>query len=263
MIAFHGDPKLKKMMVEEIKWHQKQDKIVQGSYALNGKFCAVGCSIESLNRKLGKTYNHSDHSVYEEALGIPRIIAKLEDRLFERLEKEDALKFPLQFIKAVPVGADLSMVWPKFALWLLVDKKVGVIKFAKKDQTKKSIQNVADLYQRKINGEKIDVNQWLEVKNAAYAAADAAYAAADAADDAAAAAAADAADAYAAADADAADADAADADAADAAYAAADAADAAAAAAAADAAAAARKKVRKLQAKKLLELLKEAPISKS
>jgi len=46
------------MLVAEIKAHREADQIIQGTYGEgnNGdwKGCAVGCSIHSLNRKLGK-----------------------------------------------------------------------------------------------------------------------------------------------------------------------------------------------------------------
>jgi hypothetical protein len=269
LVAFKGDIKLKKLMVEEVKKHQEADKIIQGTYGDNGKYCAVGCSIHSLNVRLGKTYKTSDHSVYETELGVPRIIARLEDRIFEGLESKEAKKFPLRFIQAIKPGADLSLVTAKFFVWLLVDPEDGIIKFARPDG-KKAIQKVADLYLKKIAGKTVTEKQWraaaaayadADADAAAAAAADAAAAYADAAADAAAAYAAYAAAAayavyaayaaYAAADADA-----------DAAYAAAYAAyadaDADAAAAAAYAYADARRKHYSKMADKLIALLKEA-----
>jgi hypothetical protein len=275
MKTFHNKPELKEMMLEEVLKHQKADEIIQGSYETNGKYCAVGCSIESLNTRLGKHYSHGDHSVYETELGIPKIIARLEDRIFEGLERKKAKMFPLRFIQAVPVGVDLSLVWPKFAIWLLGDEKDGVIKYVETDEQKKIIIDIVELYKRVIAGESIEslkkefaatttaaAAAAATAATAAYAAAAATYAtatydAADAATTAAAAAAAAAATATATADAAyAADA----ADAAYAAYAAADAADAAdaytayATADAADAAAARKNHYSKC-ADKLLEIL--------
>jgi len=112
------------------------------------------------------------------SLGISRILARIEDGIFEGLPNERAKEFPLQFLNAINVGADLSMVFPKFMHWLLVDSAHGIIKFAK---NKEAIQTVADLYQRKIDGENINLNEWLSVRetSAAYVAyADAADAAA-------------------------------------------------------------------------------------
>ena len=182
--------KLKALMVAEIKNHQKQDQIIQGTYGQeNGiwKGCAVGCSIHSLNLKLDKDYSTSDHSAYEKELGIPRIIACLEDRIFEGLSVEESKKWPLQFMQAVPVGVDLKLVWPEFAVWLLTDKKHGVIQYAKTGSQRSAIQKVADLYQRKVDSKPTTRAQFkADAADAAYAAyaADAAADAADAAADA-------------------------------------------------------------------------------
>jgi hypothetical protein len=259
MKSFHNKPELKEMMLEEVLKHQKADEIIQGSYESRGKYCAVGCSIESLNTRLGKHYSHGDHSVYETELGIPKIIARLEDRIFEGLERKKAKMFPLRFIQAVPVGVDLSLVWPKFAMWLLGDEKDGVIKYVETDEQKKIIIDIVELYKRVIAGESIESLK-KEFAIAADAAADAAAAAATA--DAAATTATTAAAAYAAAYAITTAANAAYDDAYDAAaYAAAAAAAAAYTAAAAaddaayDAAAAARKNHYSKCADKLLEIL--------
>jgi hypothetical protein len=155
------------------------------------------------------------------------VLARLEDGIFENLPQVLALTWPQRFLEAPAVGADLSGVGDKFLLWLLVDPEDGVIRFAKKDVTRKAIQDVADLYAKKIAGGSVTLEEWKKVRDAAeaYAAAEAAAAAA--------------------------------ADAAAAAYAAA--AEAYAAAAAAAAAARARKKARVRQSEKLLELMAAAP----
>jgi hypothetical protein len=249
LVAFHNDPKIKDKYIARVKAHKAADEIIHGKYVQKYgkgqiKGCAVGCTLHS-----------DDHGAYETELGIPRILARLEDGIFESLNSPRDTEWPLQFLEATPVGADLSNVWPQFAAWMLVDKEWGVIQFAKTDRTKKAIQAIAEFYQsgkfaKKEHWNEIDKLR-IEVRASAAAYTAAAAAAADAA--------------YAAADADAAYADAAAVAAAVAAAAAAAVADAAAAAAAAvaDAAAAAdaaRQKWRNAQADKLLELMSEAPV---
>ena len=166
MRAYHNDQAIKDKYLARVQAHYDADEIIKGEYWENGKGCAVGCTLHS-----------SDHSAYETELGIPEILAQLEDGIFEGLPNDVAKEFPLRFLNAVKVGSDLSGVFPRFMHWLLVDKEHGVIKFAK---DKKVVQAVADLYQKKINGEDIDPDEWIKVRSAA----DAAYAAdaADAAD---------------------------------------------------------------------------------
>jgi len=249
MQAYLNDEKVKGKYLARVQAHAAADKIVKGQYWSNGKGCAVGCTIEG-----------SDHGKYETELGIPRAIARLEDRIFEGLPNAEAMTFPSRFLEAVNVGADLSMVVPKFFVWLLGDEKDGVINFVGEyKKCEKAIRQVHALYVETVGGKIVEKQTWKD----AYAAYDAAAYAAAA--DAAAAAAAAAYAAYAAAYADAAAAYAADAAAAAAAYAAdaaayaADAADAAAADAAADAYAqkTAKEKYYSKMANKLLEILKE------
>src|SRR5581483_1084383 len=91
--------------------------------------------------------------------------------------------WPTRFLKAIPVGADLSLVWPQFAVWLLIDEKHGVIRFAgERSDVRQAIERTAALWQRVIDGESVESLK-VEFNAAAAAAADAsARAAADAAD---------------------------------------------------------------------------------
>lgn len=129
LVAYHGDPNLKKMYLERVRRHRAADEIVQGTgWAPSdgpshdavyqpGKGCAVGCTLQ--------TY---DHSLYPSLLGVPELLARVQDRIFENLSPSDALDFPEQFLDAIPVGADLSMVWPRLALWMLADESHGVLR---------------------------------------------------------------------------------------------------------------------------------------
>ncbi len=225
LIAYHGKQEMKDFYVARMEQHKAADEIAHGFYWENGKGCAVGCTI------------HSDkHGKYETELGVPMILARLEDRIFENLENGAAKEFPLRFLMAIRPGADLTMVWPKFAVWLLTDETHGVLRHTKKGSKQYiAIERVAKLYRELESWDKRDKAAFREAAAYADAAAYAAYAyaayAAAAYADAAAAAAADAYAAYAAA----------------------------ADAAAADAAAAdARKKHYKAQAEKLIQLLSEA-----
>ena len=250
----------KPTFIAELAEHAAQDRIVQGQYWENGKGCAVGCSLHSVQQRLGLgRIAYDDHALYETYLGIPRILARLEDRIFEGLEPAEARLWPMRFAQAVQPGADLSGVWHQFAPWLLREIAAPAVS-DKHPQQRAAIVAVAEGFE----------TNWSTLSPgaarrpaAAAAAADAAAAyAADAADVAADAAAADGA-AYSAAYA-------ADAAAAAAAYAYAYAAAAAAAAAAyaadayaADAAArrSARHKAYNSMAAKLCELISAAPIN--
>ena len=152
MKAFHGDKKIKEKYVARIKAHSKADEIVKGIYWQEGKGCAVGCTIEG-----------NDHKRYETELGIPKIIAYLEDGLFEDMSNEEAKKFPLRFLEAIPVGADLSMVFTKLVIWEWEDENHGLINIKEIQDNKELFDcctGVCNLYKRHLKGEKVKDDEW-------------------------------------------------------------------------------------------------------
>lgn len=159
--AFHGQAEIKEKYLARVRAHVAADELIHGRYWENGKGCAVGCTVHS-----------GDHSAYERELGIPRVLARLEDGIFEGLPNGRSKEWPEQFLSSIEVGADLSSVWPRFAVWLLTDGKYGVIQFAKTDRSKKAIQDVSDAYQSILDGlaaaQQID---WMKLRAAAAAAA--------------------------------------------------------------------------------------------
>jgi hypothetical protein len=169
MNAYFGKQEMKDLKLAQVRAHRMADQIIKGKYWENGKGCAVGCTVHS-----------SDHSAYEREMGIPRLLARLEDCLFERLPNERAMTWPEEFLEAIQIGADLSLVGARFMHWLLVDPKEGVIQHANTDQTREAIQKIAALYARKIGGSPVSINDWLVAAAAAAAAADAAADAVDA-----------------------------------------------------------------------------------
>jgi hypothetical protein len=189
--AFHGKQKIKDYYAQRVRAHRLADEIRHGYYWEYGKGCAVGCTLHS-----------NDHAAYETELGIPRILARLEDGIFEELPTPEDTAWPQAFLEVIPVGADLSLVWPRFFLRLATDATYGLLCF---------VQGARFIQQREVIGKVVALyQQWVDeaVKPSTAAASDAAAAAAaaaaaDAAAYAAAAAAAyaAAADAYAAADA--------------------------------------------------------------
>lgn len=89
--------------------------------------------------------------------------------------------FSGKFLAAWKPEKDNSMVWPRFALWLMTDEKHGVLHLAKTQRTKNAINDVAELYARWIEtGKKPDVEEWRKIRDVADAAG--AYVAAAAAD---------------------------------------------------------------------------------
>jgi transcriptional regulator with XRE-family HTH domain len=177
MIAFHGNPAIKQEYQDRLKAHHAADQIIKGAYWEPDQFtgCAVGCTLHKGGGCI--------HKQYETVLGIPRTLAYLEDRIFENLPAPHCADFAVNFLDAIPVGGDLSLVTARFMVWLLADESGGVLRFTVGfPEAAAAVQGVAVLYSRMIAGEVIPKESW---ESAAYAAAYAARAATDAATDAA------------------------------------------------------------------------------
>ena len=161
LLAFHNDPKIKEKYLDRVKEHKRLDQIAKGEYVnlAAKKFCAIGCTI------------HSDkHDAYETELGIPQMLARLEDKIFEGASDEWSKKWPERFLKAIPIGADLSKVGWKFQHWLLLDPKYGVVRFAR-EQDRELFKTIGSLIWDLALGKKIDVSATESAELAAWSAA--------------------------------------------------------------------------------------------
>jgi hypothetical protein len=171
LLAYHGDPKIKERYVARVAAHREADELIHGTGWEDGKGCAIGCLFEEY-----------DHSLAPTQIGVPEVLAHLADEIFEGLKNGDAQTWATEWVEAIPVGADLSLVWPRFAEWMLVDPTDGVIRFAEKDEAvAKAIREVASLHSALIRGEVVGADRWAAARAAAWAARAAAWAAWDAA----------------------------------------------------------------------------------
>ncbi len=114
LVAYHNRQEEKDAILAQLAAHRRADELVKGQYWEGGKGCAVGCTIHSGN-----------HMEYERRFGIPVMLARLEDRVFEGLPNEHAQMWPERFMGAIAPGADLSLVGWKFLWWLLTDVEVN------------------------------------------------------------------------------------------------------------------------------------------
>ena len=122
MKAFTGKVN-KDQFIKEIKWHNEQDAFMQGTYIEDNKNnfrgCAVGCSINSINKLLGTAYDYDEHIDMAETLQIPEWLVRVEDKIFEELSEKDSKEWPLWFSEAINVGADLDKIKPAFLVYVL------------------------------------------------------------------------------------------------------------------------------------------------
>ncbi len=159
MLSYHNDENLKALVVAEMKNHQKKDQFIKGTYEkLNSKFkgCAIGCTIDSVNKIFGRSYKTSEHKVFEEALGIPEWLARLQDSFFENLPVGDNSQFAVDFLSAVPTGVNLEPVKWKFCSFILkegIDRILLQHNLSEElmDQVVSAMRGVLNLHESAIN----------------------------------------------------------------------------------------------------------------
>jgi len=164
---------LKSALVAEIRKHREQDQVIQGNYGYleEGKFrgCAVGCAIDSLFVVGGHDtpyYLCNDHGIYERELGIPKILAELQDIIHEGLSDESFPTWPERFMEAVPTETDLSLVFPKFALWFLTDEKFGILNYSIGAPHQEAVEEASGLFSAIVAGEHIPLQVWKDCAEA-------------------------------------------------------------------------------------------------
>lgn len=136
-MSYHA---IKTKYLERLRTHRELDHLTQGvGWENNGETrgCAVGCTLEAY-----------DHARYPIELGIPEDLARLQDAIFEGLPRADALAWPEQFLGTIREGADLSLVWPRFALWLLAAADSPMRAGASHEFVRDAVAGVAALYRQ-------------------------------------------------------------------------------------------------------------------
>jgi hypothetical protein len=164
MLAYHSNPTIKADILAQLERHRRADALVQGyGYWEDGKGCAVGCTLHSGN-----------HMEYESRFGIPVMIARLEDCIFEGLPAEQARQWPERLMSAIEPGSDLSRVGWKFLHWLFTDE--GVNPGITHPVVSGAIKQCADVLVPLTKGERVDESaawsaSWSAAASAAWSAA--------------------------------------------------------------------------------------------
>jgi hypothetical protein len=115
MQSYLNDHKLQQQALQQLQEAIDKDKLVQTpqdlyNYWANGKGSMIGCIGQS-----------NDLTAIEAQLGIPAQVLKIQNHIFQFLEKEKAEQFCFDFLKAIPVGQDIRAVWIKYFIWLLAE----------------------------------------------------------------------------------------------------------------------------------------------
>ena len=133
----------KARFVKEAKMHQEADRFIQGNW-LNRQIgdyksgCFYGCMTQTKENTLSKAC---------EVMHLPEWLVYVSEKIFEGLPKEEAIKFPLELLEAIPVGMDSDKAYKSFMYQLLMDKDKGQINFTKKGSAQyKAIKQCSDLF---------------------------------------------------------------------------------------------------------------------
>jgi len=150
MLAFHNDHKLQREILDRVDAHRAAGEIVRGSTwdPQTGRGGAIGCALDAY-----------DHALLESQYGIPVGLAYLVDIIDEIAPKVWVLPrrratpaWPQRFLRAIPLGADLSSVWSHFAVWLLEDE-LAQWRSPEGDA-------VIALYRRRLGGDEPPLDEW-------------------------------------------------------------------------------------------------------
>jgi hypothetical protein len=164
MKAFHNDPAIKTKYLARVAMHRAADELIKGQGWENGKGCAIGCTLEKY-----------DHSRYPIEIGIPEMLARLEDCIFEGLPNGKSQAWPERFLSAIKPGADLSRVGWQFLLWLLTRSGIGAYDHP---LVRDAVAQVAEVLRAPAEGRPIDESA---ARSAAWSARSAAWSAESAA----------------------------------------------------------------------------------
>ncbi len=98
-----------------------------------------------------------DSSVRER---LPPRVVSLYSYLRGTLPRPESLRFSVDVAEAIDERTrDLSLVWPRFAVWLLVDPVDGVARVASND-VRTVTQRVAALYARVLTNNVVTATEW-------------------------------------------------------------------------------------------------------
>lgn len=169
--AFQGDDALRHDTVERVRKHVAADEI-----RAIGSMPPVADTDQGRYSLIGAASHSDDLERYETTFGIPSHVALLEEfvHVFVAEEVQTASgeryrslrgatgDYPVRWLEAIPVGADLHSVTPRFLHWLLLDLIDAPLPFGVvvADGIKPAIRQLAALHARDAAGDRPGYAEW-------------------------------------------------------------------------------------------------------
>jgi hypothetical protein len=143
--TFHGSETLRTELIEQMREHQRLDRLVQGAYLATSKWgpaaiggndttwrgCSLGClvtgnlladgtaeSAEEVNTTVGFDFVWQEK--WAEITGLPLWLAYVNEAIFERLPSDRARDWPLLLLESIPAGVTLDAARDAFCADLQV-----------------------------------------------------------------------------------------------------------------------------------------------
>jgi len=175
--AFYGDEALKKSVIDRVREHAAADRIrAFGNTSPVFDAESGACSL------IGAALHGIDLDRYEGTYGIPAHVALLEEFVHtfisEEVTAEDGStyyslrgatgEYPLQWLDAIPPGADLQSVTPRFLHGFLIDLIDAPLPFggAVADDIKPAVRSLAALHAREAAGDMPSAALWKAAREA-------------------------------------------------------------------------------------------------
>lgn len=147
--AFRGDPRIKAQTLSQVRAQPQNCKL----YSTLGGRRTRRASAVALTT-LGKGLD-----AYEGELGIPTLLANIEEAIFKNLPPSEAAAWPERFLQAASVGADLSRVWLRLAIWILSDPECGTMKHCG-EEGREATEGLLRLFETELSGKKVAKSRW-------------------------------------------------------------------------------------------------------
>lgn len=177
MQAFHNDARLKEATIQRLRRHMEVGELVpRERFWEDGKGGPAGCAVHD-----------GDPLVYERELGIPRMVLPLMEALFVYSQRtlgpgkgdlpawmsaEEVLAcrtFPIDWLEAIRVGADLQGACGLFILWQLTDPRHGVLARTTDLRVRNLLEEVVAAHRAVAEGNLPSQTAWADLRKRALA----------------------------------------------------------------------------------------------